>query len=51
MLWMIGAVLFAIWVLALMFKVTTGLIHIALVAALIFFVWGFVRGRSATSTP
>ncbi len=52
MLWIIGAVLFAIWVVSLLFKVTTGLIHIALIAALIFFALGFFRGRgSATSTP
>ena len=50
MLWTIGVLLFAIWVLSLLFEVASGLIHIALVAALIFFAWGFFRGRSATST-
>jgi hypothetical protein len=51
MLWIIGVVLFAIWVLSLLFEVASGLIHIALVAAVIFFAWGFIRGRTATSTP
>lgn len=51
MLWIIGAVLFAVWVLSLVFKVASGLVHIALLAALVFFVWGFVRGRTATSSP
>jgi len=46
MLWILAAVLFAFWVLGLAFKLTTGLIHIALVAALILFVLGFFRGRS-----
>jgi Family of unknown function (DUF5670) len=45
-LWIIAAVLLAFWILGLAFKVTTGIIHIALVAALILFVLGFFRGRS-----
>lgn len=53
MLWTIAVLLFAIWVLSLVFEVASGLIHIALIAALIFFAWGFLRGRgrSATSVP
>jgi hypothetical protein len=51
MLWVIGALLFGAWVLSLIFEVASGLIHIALVAAVIFFAWGFLRGRAATSTP
>jgi hypothetical protein len=43
MLWVLAAILFAFWVIALALKVTTGLIHIALVAAAIFFVFGFFR--------
>ncbi|HET9596440.1 MAG TPA: lmo0937 family membrane protein [Anaeromyxobacteraceae bacterium] len=50
MLWILAAVLLAFWVLGLAFKVTTGLIHIALVAALILFVLGFFRGRRSTTT-
>lgn len=45
-LWVLGAVLLAVWIIGLAFKVTTGLIHVALVAALILFVIGFFRGRS-----
>jgi hypothetical protein len=49
MLWILASVLFAFWVLGLAFKVTTGLIHVALVAALILFVLGFFRGRRSTT--
>ena len=49
MLWILASVLLAFWVLGLAFKVTTGLIHIALVAALILFVLGFFRGRRSTT--
>ena len=51
MLWIIAAILFAFWILGLALKVTTGLIHIALVAAVILFVAGFFRGRSTASVP
>lgn len=47
MLYLIGAVLLAFWILGLAFKVTTGLIHIALVAALIVFAFSFFTGRRA----
>ena len=46
-LWVIAAILFAFWILGFVFKVTTGLIHIALVAAVILFILGFFRGRSS----
>ncbi len=49
-LWILAAILVAFWVAGLALKVTTGLIHIALVAALILFVLGFFRGRRSTST-
>jgi hypothetical protein len=39
------------WLAGLAFKVTTGVIHIALVAALIMFVWGFFRGRTGATVP
>jgi Family of unknown function (DUF5670) len=51
MIWILATVLLAFWVLALAFKVTTGLIHVALVAALILYVLGFVRGRTRASAP
>ena len=50
MLWVLAAVLLAFWILGLAFKVTTGLIHIALVAAVILFILGFFRGRRTTTT-
>lgn len=50
-LWILAAVLVAFWVMGLALKITTGLIHIALVAALILFVLGFFRGRRSTSAP
>ena len=50
-LWILAAVLLAFWVLGLARKVTTGLIHIALIAALILFVLGFFRGRRSASVP
>ena len=50
MLWIVAAVLLAFWILGLAFKVTTGLIHIALVAAIILFILGFFRGRRSTTT-
>jgi hypothetical protein len=37
-------------VLGLALEITTGVIHLALVAALILFVLGFVRGRRSAST-
>ncbi|GEJ58601.1 lmo0937 family membrane protein [Anaeromyxobacter diazotrophicus] len=49
MLWILAAILFAFWIVGLALKVTTGLIHIALVAAVILFVLGFFRGRRSTA--
>jgi Family of unknown function (DUF5670) len=55
LLWVLAAVLLAFWILGLAFKVTTGLIHIALVVAVILFVFGFFRGhgtgRRSASAP
>lgn len=51
MLFILAAILFALWVLGLALKVTTGLIHVALVAAVILFILGFFRGRSTASVP
>ncbi len=49
-LWIIAALLLAIWILGLALKVAGGLIHVALAAAVILFIVGFFRGRSATVT-
>ncbi len=46
MLWFVGALLIIFWVIGLAFKVTTGLIHLALIAGLILFVLGFMQGRN-----
>ena len=51
MLWFLGALLIVVWVIGLAFKVTTGIIHIALIAGLILFVLGFFRGRHTTAAP
>jgi hypothetical protein len=45
MLWFLGALLIVLWVIGLTFKVTTGIIHVALLAGLVLFVMGFFRGR------
>jgi VIT1/CCC1 family predicted Fe2+/Mn2+ transporter len=46
MLFLFGAIMLAIWAIALAFKITSALIHVVLAAALILFVLGFFRGRS-----
>jgi hypothetical protein len=50
MLYLIGAVLLAVWVLGLAFKVTTALIHVALVAALVVFAFSLLGGRRGRGT-
>jgi Family of unknown function (DUF5670) len=50
MLWFLGALLIVFWVVGVAFKVTTGLIHVALLAGLILFVLGFFKGRK-TAAP
>jgi hypothetical protein len=45
MLFLIGALLIAFWAIALAFKVTVGVIHVALVLGLILFVAGFFRSK------
>jgi hypothetical protein len=45
MLWTIVAILLLLWVLGLAFKVTSGLIHILLVIALIVIVFRLISGR------
>jgi hypothetical protein len=46
MLFALAAILFLVWILGLAFKVTGGVIHLALIAAVIFFVIGLFRGRT-----
>ncbi len=48
-LWIIAAIVLAFWILGLALKVTTGLIHLLLVAAVILFVLGFFRGRRSSA--
>lgn len=50
MLWFIGALFLVFWIIGLALKVTTGLIHLALVAAIVMFIVGFFRGRTTTPT-
>jgi len=51
MLWFLGALLIVFWILGLAFKITTGVIHLALIAGLILFVAGFFKGRHTTAAP
>jgi hypothetical protein len=50
MLFIIGLLLFGIWIATLALKVTTGLIHLLLVAAIILWIVGFARGRFGRTT-
>jgi len=49
MLFALGGLLLVIWLAALALKVTVGLIHLVLVAAVVLFVIGFIRGRTGRS--
>ena len=51
MLWFLGALLIVFWIIGLAFKVTTGIIHLALIAGLILFIVGFFKGRQTTAAP
>jgi hypothetical protein len=44
-LYVIGAILLAIWILGLALKVTFAAIHLALVLGLLLLIWGFARTR------
>ncbi len=46
MLFAIGAILLVVWLASLALKVTVGAIHLLLVAAVVLFVIGFIRGRT-----
>lgn len=50
MLFAFGAVLLVVWLAGLALKVTFGAIHLLLVAAVVLFVIGFIRGRTGRST-
>ena len=45
MLWTIVAILLVLWVLGLVFKVASGLIHVLLVIALVVIVFRLISGR------
>jgi hypothetical protein len=50
MLWILASILLLAWIVALAFKVTVGAIHLLVVAALVLYVVGFLRGRTRSST-
>jgi hypothetical protein len=51
-LYVIGAILLAVWLAGLALRITAGIIHLALVAAAILFILGFLRrGRGHSSVP
>ena len=45
MLWIIASILLVAWIVSLALKVTTGVIHLLVVAAIILYIVGFLRGR------
>ena len=45
MLLFLGSLLIVVWVIGLAFKMTTWVIHVALIVGLILFILGFFRGR------
>lgn len=51
MFWALAAILLAVWVIGLAFKVTFWFIHLALVAAIVFFIAGFFRTRIGGGRP
>ena len=50
MLWILASILLLAWIVALAFKVTVGAIHLLVVAALVLYVVGFLRGRTRSTT-
>ena len=46
MLFTLAALLFLVWVIGVAFEVTVGVIHVALVAAVVLFILGFFRRRA-----
>ncbi len=53
MLWLLASILLLAWIVALAFKVTVGAIHLLVVATIVLYVVGFIRGRSrpTSATP
>lgn len=49
MLWILASILLLAWIVSLAFKVTFGAIHLLVVAALVLYVVGFLRGRTRTT--
>ncbi|HVM23905.1 MAG TPA: lmo0937 family membrane protein [Candidatus Limnocylindrales bacterium] len=47
MLWVIVAVLLALWLLGLLFQIASGLIHLLLVVALVVIIYRLVTNRRA----
>ncbi len=50
MLWILASVLLLAWIIALAFKVTVGAIHLLVIAAIVLYIVGFLRGRTRSST-
>ncbi len=50
MLWILASILLLAWIVALAFKVTVGAIHLLVVAAIVLYIVGFLRGRTRSST-
>ena len=50
MLWILASILLLAWIVALAFKVTVGAIHLLVLAAIVLYVVGFLRGRTRSST-
>ena len=51
MLWLLASILLLAWIVLLAFKVTVGAIHILLVAAILLYIYGAIRGRRAGTVP
>jgi hypothetical protein len=45
MLWLLASILLLAWIVLLAFKITTGAIHILLLAALALYIYSAIRGR------
>ncbi len=50
MLWILASILLLAWIVALAFKVTVGVIHLLVIAAIVLYIVGFLRGRTRSST-
>ena len=51
MLFALAAVMLAVWIIGLAFKVTFWMIHLALVVAVVLFIAGFLRDRMGGTPP